>query len=130
MIPVSFLVSLVAMLGSLYFSEIAGLIPCKLCWYQRILMYPLPLIIVIGAIKNDPYLKYYTRCFSAIGIIIAGYHYLIQLSVVKSTSCGFGTVSCDQVHVEYFNFLTIPLMSLIAFILIFISSFIKDKVKS
>jgi disulfide bond formation protein DsbB len=130
LIPSTFLISLVAMLGSLYYSEIVGLIPCKLCWYQRILMYPLPLIIAIGAVKNDPYLRYYIRIFSIIGIFIAGYHYLMQLSVVKSTSCGFNVPSCDQIHVEYFNFLTIPLMSLIAFVLLFVCSFIKDKVKS
>ena len=60
--------ALVALLGSLYYSEIAGFVPCTLCWYQRILMYPLTLISLVGIIKQDEYLPNYVLPFSVIGI--------------------------------------------------------------
>ncbi|MFE6588679.1 disulfide bond formation protein B, partial [Bacillus mobilis] len=61
MIYFSFLVSLVATIGSLYFSEVKGYVPCSLCWYQRIFMYPIPLLIFISILINDKNIKYYLR---------------------------------------------------------------------
>ncbi|PGQ13350.1 disulfide bond formation protein B, partial [Bacillus thuringiensis] len=74
MIYISFFVSFIATIGSLYFSEIKGFIPCELCWYQRIFMYPIPLLILISIINNDNSIKYYLRYFSLIGIFISLYH--------------------------------------------------------
>jgi len=111
--------ALTAMLGSLYYSEIAGFFPCILCWYQRILMYPLSLIILIGIIKQDEYLPSYVLPFSIIGIFVSSYHYLLERglsSFTESSSCV--GVSCTIKYVEYFGFITIPFMALTAFIMI------------
>ena len=110
--------ALAALLGSLYYSEIAGFIPCTLCWYQRILMYPLSIIILVGIITHDELLTNYVLPFSIIGIVVALYHYLIQLGVFSHPSTCAAGVPCDMHWVNYLGFITIPFMSLTAFILI------------
>ncbi|NRR19130.1 disulfide bond formation protein B [Bacillus pacificus] len=128
MIYFSFFVSLVATIGSLYFSEVKGYVPCSLCWYQRIFMYPIPLLIFISILINDKNIKYYLRYFSLIGIIISSYHNFIQFTQQKSSFCGV-TSSCLTIYDKWGGFITIPLMSLTAFIIIFASSFfINEKV--
>ncbi len=114
----AFAPALAAMLGSLYYSEIAGFIPCTLCWYQRILMYPLVLIILVGIIKRDEYLPDYVLPFSILGIFVAGYHYLIQLGVFSHPSACEAGIPCDMSWVNYLGFITIPFMALTAFIMI------------
>lgn len=110
--------ALTAMLGSLYYSEIAGFVPCTLCWYQRVLMYPLTLIILIGIIKQDEYLPHYVLPFSIIGMGVSTYHYLTQLGfVAHPATCSIG-VPCNLRYVNYFGFVSIPLMALTAFIMI------------
>ncbi|TCJ77219.1 UNVERIFIED_ORG: disulfide bond formation protein DsbB [Bacillus cereus] len=128
MIYFSFLVSLVATIGSLYFSEVKGYVPCSLCWYQRIFMYPIPLLIFISILINDKNIKYYLRYFSLIGIIISSYHNFIQFTQQKSSFCGV-TSSCLTIYEKWGGFITIPLMSLTAFIIIFaLSFFLNEKV--
>ncbi|MBH0347193.1 disulfide bond formation protein B [Bacillus cereus] len=128
MIYFSFFVSLVATIGSLYFSEVKGYVPCSLCWYQRIFMYPIPLLIFISILINDKNIKYYLRFFSLIGIIISSYHNFIQFTQQKSSFCGV-TSSCLTIYDKWGGFITIPFMSLTAFIIIFVLSFfINDKV--
>jgi disulfide bond formation protein DsbB len=110
--------ALTAMLGSLYYSEIAGFVPCTLCWYQRILMYPLSLIILIGIFKQDEYFPSYVLPFSIIGMGVSAYHYLIQLGVFSHpATCNVG-IPCNLRWVNYFGFVTIPFMALTAFIMI------------
>ncbi len=110
--------ALTAMLGSLYFSEIAGFVPCTLCWYQRILMYPLTLITLVGILKRDEFLPDYVLPLSLIGLGFSTYHYLIQLGVIgHSPVCTVG-VPCDLRWVNYFGFVTISLMALTAFFVI------------
>ena len=110
--------ALTAMLGSLYYSEIAGFIPCTLCWYQRILMYPLTLIILVGIFKQDEYLPDYVWPFSVIGIGVSTYHYLIELGVLDHpAACAVG-IPCNVRWVNYFGFVTIPFMALTAFMMI------------
>lgn len=110
--------ALTAMLGSLYYSEIAGFVPCTLCWYQRILMYPLTLITLVGILKQDGNLPGYVLPFSILGMGFSTYHYLIQLGVVgHSAACTVG-VPCGLRWVNYFGFVTIPLLALTAFVLI------------
>ena len=67
-----------ATLGSLYLSEVSNLIPCTLCWYQRIAMYPLALILAIAAFRREGMIRIYANVIAAIGAVIAGYHYIIQ----------------------------------------------------
>ncbi|NHZ71755.1 MAG: disulfide bond formation protein B [Aquificales bacterium] len=111
-------VAITATLGSLYYSEIAGFVPCTLCWYQRILMYPLTLITLVGVLKQDEYLPYYVLPFSVLGMGVSGYHTLIQSGVFSHpTTCTEG-VPCSLRYVNYAGFITIPLLAFTAFVLI------------
>lgn len=107
---------------SLYFSDIMKLVPCVLCWYQRVMLYPLVVIIPIGILKNDKNIPFYVLPFSVIGMIIALYHNLLYYGVIPEAiaPCTFG-VSCTTKLIELFGFVTIPMMSLIAFSVITIS---------
>jgi disulfide bond formation protein DsbB len=110
--------ALAALLGSLYYSEVVGFVPCTLCWYQRILMYPLSLIIVVGIVKRDEYLPDYVLPFSIIGMLVSGYHYLGQLGVFGHPPACSAGIPCDLRWVNYLGFISIPLMALTAFVLI------------
>src|SRR5690554_2379663 len=85
---VALLTAWVAMSGSLYFSEVLGYLPCDLCWYQRILMYPLTVILTVGLLRQDGNLPYYVLPLSIIGQGVSTYHYLLQ----KTTIFGAPTV--------------------------------------
>lgn len=115
----AWLVSVVATLGSLYFSEIRMFLPCELCWYQRIAMYPLAIILGIAAYTQDIKITKYVLPLSIIGGGIAFYHYLLEkvpgLASVKPCSQG---IPCDIPWINWFGFITIPFLSLVAFILI------------
>lgn len=114
----AFAVALTATLGSLYFSEIRHFIPCTLCWYQRILMYPLVIITLVGIIEQDDFLPTYVLPFSLIGILVSGYHYLLQWGVFgNAAACTVG-IPCNARYISYFGFVTIPFLALTAFILI------------
>jgi disulfide bond formation protein DsbB len=120
------IISLLAVFSSIYISEILMLPPCDLCWYQRILLFPMPLLIIVSIFKNDLTIKYYLRSLALIGIGIASYHYIIQFVHVESTFCGLES-NCSSVQLEFLGFITIPFLSLITFIIIFISTvFIKN----
>ena len=80
-------VATASMLGSLYYSEVADFVPCDYCWYQRIAMYPLAFILVIGAIRRDRGAMYTALPLAAIGLGIAIYHYQLQLFPEQSSSC-------------------------------------------
>ena len=116
---VAWVVSLVAMFGSLYFSEIKGFIPCELCWYQRILMYPLTLILGIGTFQNDISVKKFVLPLSIIGGSISLMHYLEQkipgFGGIKPCVSG---VPCSAQYINWFGFITIPFLALVAFVII------------
>ncbi len=117
-VPLALIVAFTAVSGSLYFSEIAGFVPCRLCWYQRILMYPLVIVILIGLIEQDEILPHYVLPFSISGIGVSSYHYLLQLGVIgEAGACAIG-IPCNLRYVNYAGFITIPFMALTAFILI------------
>lgn len=111
--------ALLAMMGSLYFSEIRHFPPCVLCWYQRIAMYPLVIILAWVMINRVQAWKALILPFSIIGMLIAGYHCLLYYKILPEAiaPCTAG-VSCTTQFIEYFGFITIPLLSLIAFTLI------------
>ncbi|MBD7985839.1 disulfide bond formation protein B [Sporosarcina sp. Sa2YVA2] len=118
-----FTISLIATFGSLYFSEIRGYEPCTLCWYQRILMYPVVLISGIALFQKNARIALTTAIFSVIGGSISLYHYGIQkLSFLQENAPACGAVPCTGQYVNYLGFITIPFMALIAFVLIFITS--------
>lgn len=114
----AFVIALIATLGSLYYSEIAGFIPCRLCWYQRILMYPLTVVTLIGAWKRDDFLPDYVLPLSIIGMLVSGYHYLMEKGVVAASATCSVDVPCNITYVNYFGFITIALMAFTAFTLI------------
>ncbi len=110
-------VALAAMLGSLYFSEIRLFEPCRMCWFQRICMYPITLLALVGIIKQDEYLPYYVLPLSLIGVSISIYHILVQNGIVVQSS-GCTTVLCSIKYVNYLGFISIPVMAGTAFTLI------------
>lgn len=126
----AWLFALTGMTISLYFSEIMKLPPCALCWYQRIALYPLVAIIPIGILKKDKNLPLYVLPLSIVGMLIALYHNLLYYKIIPEsiTPCTLG-VSCTTKLIELFGFITIPLLSLTAFILITISMLIYKKVQ-
>ena len=105
LLHISWLQALAAMLGSLYFSDILHYPPCILCWYQRIAMYPLVLLIPIGILKKDKNLPYYVLPLSIIGTIIAFYHNLLYFNIIPQSlaPCVAG-ISCTTKFVEFFGF--------------------------
>ncbi|MFJ8236638.1 disulfide oxidoreductase [Ureibacillus sp. NPDC094379] len=118
------LTSLVAMLGSLYFSEIRQYEPCELCWYQRILMYPIVILTTVAYIQKNVRIAVTTAVFSCIGGAISLYHYGIQkLDFLTETAPACGRVPCTGQYINWFGFVTIPFLALTAFILIAVTSF-------
>ncbi|NPC94156.1 disulfide bond formation protein B [Bacillus sp. WMMC1349] len=127
----AWIVSLTATIGSLYFSEIRRFIPCELCWYQRIMMYPLVLILGIATFQGDARVKKYVIPLAAVGAIISLTHYLQQklpwFSGIKPCVTG---VPCTGQYVNWFGFMTIPFLALTAFMLIIICMcFVNEKGK-
>ena len=113
----------IAFSGSLYFSEVLHYVPCVLCWYQRILMYPLALILTVGLLRQDINLPYYVLPFSLLGQAIATYHYLLQKTNLFSSSlvCSAGT-PCNVMWINWWGFVTIPFLAMVAFFVITIMS--------
>jgi len=107
----AFAVALVATAGSLVYSEYFGFEPCRLCWYQRIAMYPLVAITAVGAIRRDRNLGWYGLPLAGIGFAISVYHYLIQtFPGLSSGACTVG-VPCSAKYVNTYGFMSIPFMA-------------------
>ena len=106
----------IAMLGSLYFSEVMGYIPCDLCWYQRILMYPLTLVLLTGLLLRDKNLPKFVLPLSTLGIVVSTYHYLLEktdwFDAVQICRNG---ASCTTLWINWLGFITIPFLALVAF---------------
>ena len=116
-------VAFTATLGSLYFSEVRQYEPCELCWYQRILMYPLVIILGVAYAQKNAKIAVTTLVFSLIGLCISAYHYSIQkFSFMQDSAPACGRVPCTGQYINYLGFITIPFLALIAFLLIAISS--------
>ncbi|MCS0651676.1 disulfide oxidoreductase [Cytobacillus firmus] len=117
--------SILAMFGSLYFSEIRQYEPCELCWYQRIVMYPFAVILGLGVVKKDYRISLYTMVLSAVGAGISIYHYSIQrISFMADHAAACGRVPCTGQYINWLGFVTIPFLALTAFIIIFICSYL------
>jgi disulfide bond formation protein DsbB len=118
----SWVAAIIATLGSLYFSEVMHYIPCTLCWYQRIFMYPLAIILGVAVYRNDKGIYKYALPLSIIGWLIAGYHTLLQKIpyLQQFEMCTTG-VPCSKDYINWFGFVTIPLLAFIAFMIITIS---------
>jgi disulfide bond formation protein DsbB len=116
------IVAWTATLGSLYFSEVRGYVPCELCWYQRILMYPLAVLVPLGVLRRDRDLPFYALPLVLIGAPISLYHILLQktdwFDNLKACSAA---VPCNQDWIYWFGWVTIPVLALTAFVLIGLS---------
>lgn len=112
----SLLIAWAAVVGSLFFSEILHFPPCTLCWYQRIFMYPLVVILSVGILRKNKDLPFYVLPLSLIGLAIGIYHNLLYYNLIPESAapCSLG-ISCTTKFVEYFGFITIPFLSMIAF---------------
>lgn len=120
------IIAMTAMLGSLYFSEVLHYEPCRLCWFQRIAMYPITAITLVGIIKQDDYLPNYVLPLSLIGICISIFHILIQNGIIVQSS-GCTTVLCSIKYINWFGFISIPVLAGTAFFLINILMFMSWK---
>jgi disulfide bond formation protein DsbB len=111
----------VAMAGSLYFSESAGFVPCRLCWFQRIAMYPIAVVALIALIRRDRAARWYILPMAAIGAAISAYHVMIEQGWVNdSESCAAFGPSCADVWFESFGFVTLAMMALAGFVSIIV----------
>lgn len=122
----AFLIASGSMLGSLYFSEVADFVPCRLCWFQRIAMYPLVPILLVGAIRRDPNVRWYAGPIALVGAGIAGYHTLIEWRPALDTgACELTGPSCTFVWFREFGFISLATMALTAFLTILILLFVR-----
>ena len=115
----SWLVAVVATAGSLYYSQIRHFIPCELCWYQRIFMYPLVLILGVATYLADVRVRLYALPMVLAGGFISALHYAEQkIPGFAPTSCAATPIPCNTTYVNYYGFVTIAFMALVAFVLI------------
>jgi disulfide bond formation protein DsbB len=113
---ICWIIASVSTLGSLFFSEIMDFPPCVLCWYQRVFMFPLVLIFLIGLFPFDKNIIKYALPLTMVGWGIAFYHYLLYSGFIPENiqPCSQG-VSCSETYLDLFGFLTIPMLSLVSF---------------
>ncbi|MGM0519850.1 MAG: disulfide oxidoreductase [Campylobacterota bacterium] len=118
----AFLVATTATLGSLFFSNIMNFIPCNMCWYQRVFMYPLVFIFLINLLYPDDKVLKYSLPLVLAGLLIAIYHNLLMLGIIPESAvpCKQG-VPCSTKYISWFGFITIPFLSLVSYILILVS---------
>ena len=115
----AWLVAGVATVGSLFFSEVMGHAPCILCWYQRICMYLLVLILPVGMFPFDGKLVRYVLPLSIAGLLFAIFHLLLVAGLIPESikPCIQG-IPCTDVQIVWFGFVTIPLLSAASFLLV------------
>lgn len=126
-LEVAFIISFFATSGSLIFSDILNFEPCTLCWYQRIFMFTIPLMLFFAIHRKENNIWFYSFVFSIIWGGIAFYQYLMQFFNAPIVCSPDSWVSCSDIVSLWYWYVTIPLMSLSAFILIWIFSFISFK---
>jgi disulfide bond formation protein DsbB len=116
----AWLVALVATGGSLYFSEVRLFTPCSLCWYQRIMMYPLVILLGIASYRQDKRIIPYVLPMALLGGSISLFHYLEQKvpGFGAPALCRTGGVPCNTDYINWLGFITIPFLALTAFTLI------------
>lgn len=114
-------VAIAAMFGSLYLSEIVHLIPCKFCWFQRIAMYPLAVLLPIAAWRKDNGFRIYAAVLAVLGLGVAIWHRLMQeFPSLDSGACAAVGPPCSSAYITELGFVTIPYMAISAFVLILV----------
>lgn len=112
----AWIVALTATLGSLFFSEVADFIPCRLCWFQRIAMYPMAVLLVIGALRRDVRgVALYALPFPILGALVSAYHiYIENHPEAETAGCTIGA-PCSTKWIDEFGYVTIPTLAITAF---------------
>lgn len=115
----AWLISLLGLLVSLYYGEVLKMEPCRLCWYQRIALFPLAILLGVAAFRQDRSFIGYGIILASIGFLFAAYHWLegIFPSLRSPALCGY-VHDCTEHVFEFFGFLTFPALSAIGFALI------------
>jgi disulfide bond formation protein DsbB len=116
----AFVVSAIATGGSLFFSEVAHFVPCELCWYQRIFMYPLSIVTLLAALAGDYRVARYLLPLPVVGACISVYHLLVENGVVGQSSACFLSApgGCATKWINEFGYMTIPTLALTGFLLL------------
>ena len=119
---IGFLTASVATLGSLFVSEIMQFVPCNMCWYQRIFMYPLVLIFLVNLLYPDDKVYKYAMPLVLVGLFFAIYHNLLMFGIIPESvvPCVQG-IPCSTKYINWFGFINIPFLSLVAYAIIFFS---------
>lgn len=128
---IALIIALISTLWSLYFSAILHWIPCDLCWYQRIMLYPMVLLIPVGILRKDKNLADYILPLSSVGAVIALYHFLLLKGIFSQSlaPCTNG-VSCLTKFPGWYGEVTIPLLSFLAFLSIAVCMVLAKKYKT
>ena len=115
----AWLVAATSTLGALFLSDVMELVPCSLCWYQRIFMFSLAVVLAVGLFPLDRGVVRYGLPLAALGWLVAGFHQLLVAGVIPTRlePCTQG-VPCSEISIQWFGFVTIPTLSLLAFSLI------------
>jgi hypothetical protein len=117
-VGMALIVATLATVGSLYFSEVAHFDPCRLCWFQRIAMYPLVVILGLATIRRDREVGFYVRVLAMIGAVISSYHLALEwIPALDTGACGTGP-SCTLIWFREFGVVSLPMLALAAFLLI------------
>jgi len=117
-LPLALAVAATSMAGSLYYSEVMDYTPCKLCWFQRICMYPLVALLAVALVRRDRGVRPYVLVLSLIGAAVSIYHYQLQQFPSQASAVCTVEAPCTAKEVDQFGFVTIPLMALAGFALI------------
>ncbi len=111
----AFAVAATAMGGSLWFSEVENFVPCKLCWYQRICMYGAAIVLLVGAVRRDPHVRWYVAPLAGLGVIVSTYHYVLEWNPqLESSACDI-SVPCTTIWYREFGFVTLSFSALCGF---------------
>ena len=120
-VPLAWLVALVATLGSLYLSEVAHFTPCRLCWYQRIAMYPLVVVLGIGWLRREAAARLTGAVLAGLGLAVNLWHLAVELwPSIEGDGCDPAN-PCSLRWVEVWGFWTIPRMATVAFALVLLA---------
>jgi disulfide bond formation protein DsbB len=114
-LALAWVVAIVATLGSLYFSEVAGFIPCQLCWFQRIGMYPLAIVLLLGAVVRDARAAFYALALPVVGALVSIYHLYIEAYPERESPGCSVSAPCSTKWIDEFGYVTMPVLALTAF---------------
>jgi disulfide bond formation protein DsbB len=125
-----FIISLASIFGSLFFSEVMKFPPCNLCWYQRLFIYPIALIILSGLYLKSKDTNKFVTPFAFMGLMFSAYHNLIYYKIIQVIVPCTDSAPCTAQQLNYLGFITIPLLSLLAFVALIILNIVTIQIES